>query len=213
MRERAALAMNVPNALSVFRLVASPGLLWLAWFGRPTTFLVLFAVLLFSDGLDGILARTLDQASEVGTRLDSWADLATYLSAALGGWWLWPALAHRELTFIVLAAGGFTAPLLVGLVKFGRLPSYHTWVSKASAVLIGVTAFVLILLDEPLPFRLAVAVQVLAACEEVAITFVLPEWRANVPTLWHAIRVRGGAGTLPVQLRAAELSSPSVGPK
>jgi CDP-diacylglycerol--glycerol-3-phosphate 3-phosphatidyltransferase len=213
MRERAGRALNLPNALSVFRLAAAPGLLYLAWCGRPTAFLVLFAVSLLSDGLDGLLARTLDQASEIGTRLDSWADLATYLSAPLGAWWLWPELAQRELTFVVVAAAGFTAPLLAGLIKFGRLPSYHTWISKVSAVVIGVTAFVLIVLDIPLPFRIAVVLQVLAACEEFAITFVLPQWRSNIPTLWYALRVRRGAGTPPVLSKAADLSGAPGGPE
>jgi hypothetical protein len=36
-----------------------------------------------------------------------------------------------------------------------------------------------------------VAVLVLAELEEIAITAVLPEWRANVPTLRQALRLRG----------------------
>jgi hypothetical protein len=43
-----------------------------------------------------------------------------------------------------------------------------------------------------LPFRIAACVLVLAELEEIAITATLREWRANVPTLWHARRLRAG---------------------
>ncbi|CAA9583993.1 MAG: hypothetical protein AVDCRST_MAG88-3689, partial [uncultured Thermomicrobiales bacterium] len=40
------------------------------------------------------------------------------------------------------------------------------------------------------PFRLALLAATLAHLENVAITLTLAEWRASVPTLWHALHGR-----------------------
>ena len=76
-------------------MALAPVLLVLAWNGQSTLFVVLFAGALISDMADGYLARRLNQVSDLGAKLDSWADLATWVSAAVGIWWLWPDLVRR----------------------------------------------------------------------------------------------------------------------
>ena len=78
----------IPNLLSGFRLLAAPVMLYLAWIGKPNGFLVLLAISLSTDAVDGFLARRLSWQSELGARLDSWGDFATYVSVPLGAWWL-----------------------------------------------------------------------------------------------------------------------------
>jgi len=51
--------LTVPNVLSTFRLAMVPVLLYVAWLDQSTTFLVLFCAALFTDWLDGVLARRL----------------------------------------------------------------------------------------------------------------------------------------------------------
>lgn len=180
----------IPNALSAFRLVAAPGLLSLAWLGQPAGFLTLLAASLLSDALDGLVARALRQTSVTGAKLDSWGDLVTYGILPLCVWWLWPDVVWRELPFVSLALAAFAIPPAVGWVKFGRLPSYHTWSAKGSAIATGIAVFLLLVFDAPVPFRAAAVFLALVACEEVAITAVLPEWRCNVRSVWHAVKLR-----------------------
>lgn len=118
---------QIPNILSGFRLVAAPFLLCLAWMGYPNLFLILLSISLLSDSIDGFIARRLNVASDIGTGLDSWGDLATYLTVPLCAWWLWPELLKREAFFVFLVLGAYIVPITAGLVKFRRLPSYHTW--------------------------------------------------------------------------------------
>ncbi|MBW2327077.1 MAG: CDP-alcohol phosphatidyltransferase family protein, partial [Deltaproteobacteria bacterium] len=75
--------VSIPNLLSGFRLFAAPFLLYLAWMGHPNLFLVLLALSLLSDSIDGFVARRLNEVSELGTKLDSWGDLAIYLTVPL----------------------------------------------------------------------------------------------------------------------------------
>jgi hypothetical protein len=38
--------------------------------------------------------------------------------------------------------------------------------------------------------RIAMPLAVLACIEEMAMTSILKQWRANIPTLWHAIQLQ-----------------------
>jgi phosphatidylglycerophosphate synthase len=180
---------TLPNALSALRLVLAPLMLWLAWTGQPTAFLVTLSISLLSDLSDGWLARRFDQATELGTLLDSYGDFATYTTVPLCAWWLWPDLIRREAWSAAAIVAAYVFPVALGYLKYGRLTAYHTYGAKLSAVLVGSSALVLFLGGPPLPFRVAAWVLVLAELEEIAITTLLPEWRANVPSVLHARRL------------------------
>ena len=183
-------ALNLPNVLSICRLAAVPPLLYLAWTGRPRIFLACFIASLVSDFLDGLLARALNQVTDLGTRLDSWADFATTVALPICAWWLWPEVIRREAAFLIAGLGTYCAAALFGFFKYRRLTGYHTWAGKVAAVLLGPTVVVLLAGGLAWPFECATPAFVLAALEEIAITSLLPEWRANVPSLWHACRLR-----------------------
>lgn len=181
--------MGLPNALSLFRIAMVPLLGALAWQGAATLFLCGLATSLLSDVVDGFLARRSGEVTPLGARLDSLGDLATYTSLPLFAWWLWPEILRAEKTAIAIAAGAYLAPIGVGWLRFRRLTSYHTLGAKLTAVWMGVALFVLFAGGPAWPFRAGVGLLVLEACEEIAITCVLPRWTSDVPTLWHALRV------------------------
>src|SRR6266404_4627146 len=130
-------SFNLPNALSVGRLMLVPVLFFLAWNGRPWVFLACLVASMGSDFLDGLLARALNQSSELGTKLDTLADLATTLSLPACAWLLWPELIRREASFLVAPLATYFAAMVIGLVKYRRLTSYHTWAGKVAAFLLG----------------------------------------------------------------------------
>jgi CDP-diacylglycerol--glycerol-3-phosphate 3-phosphatidyltransferase len=184
---------RLPNLLSVFRLVAAPALLGLAWLGQGQAFLILLVASLLSDAVDGLLARRFELVSPLGAKLDSWGDLAIYSTLPLCVWWLWPEVIASQFGYVVAVLAAFCLPIAVGLAKFRRLTSYHTWGAKASAVLMGGALLVLFSGGPDWPFHVATVVLVAEALEEIAITFVLPRWTSDVPTLWHARRIAAEA--------------------
>jgi len=162
-----------------------------------TPFLVGFGVALVSDALDGWLARRHGQTSELGAALDSAADFALRSILPFAAWWLWPEIIHREAWFIVGAIAGTVLPDAFGFLKYRRLLSYHTRLSKLSALLMGPTLLLLFLDTSSWLFRVSAIVVVLAGIEELTITALLPHWRANVPSVWHALRSVHGGGAVP----------------
>jgi CDP-diacylglycerol--glycerol-3-phosphate 3-phosphatidyltransferase len=181
---------TLPNLLSSSRFLIAPLLLWLAWTDRPTAFLLLVGVSFLSDVADGLVARRLGQTSELGARLDAAGDMATFVAIPLGGWWLWPERLRPEAPFLAALALSYAAPIAVALGRYGRLPSHRTWGGRLSACLLAAAALLLVAGGSPWPFRVAVAVVILADLEEIAITAILPRDHASVPTLWHALRAR-----------------------
>lgn len=181
---------NLPNLLSTFRIVCVPVLLLLAWHGATTAFLLLFALGLLSDVLDGPLARRLGVVSEFGARLDQWGDFALWLALPLGAWWGWTEVVQRELWFAVLAVVAMVLPTAVGYAKFGVVPSYHTWSVKLGAMAMGLAVALLLVFDSAGPFRAAALFQIVCAVDELGITLLLHECRHDVPSLVHALRLR-----------------------
>lgn len=180
---------TIPNLLSGFRLFSVPVLLALAWRGSEKEFLVLLVCALLSDLADGYLARRLHQESELGARLDSWGDFTLCITTPLSAWLLWPELIIREAAYVMVVLASFVLPILIGFIKYRRLTSYHTWGAKLSAVLMGCTTLLLFAGGPAVPFHLATIVLVLTQIEEICITLVLHDWRANVPSLVHAHRI------------------------
>src|SRR6266540_6763034 len=181
---------TIPNVLSALRLALVPVLLWVAWIGQHRAYLVCLVFSLTTDFLDGLLARVLKQTSELGAKLDSWADLATYLSVPIGAWWLWPEIVRQEGTWVLLGVGSYLLAVLVGWIKFRRLTSYHTWTGKAAAILLPISIVLLLSGVAGWVFRFIVPLVVAAAFEEIGITLVSPVWRSNVPSIWHALKLR-----------------------
>ncbi len=172
--------VNVANALTVGRMVAVPFLLAASWYGRHDIFFGLAAYCMLSDIFDGRIARWLGQSSEFGARLDSWADLMMILAGPICAVWLRSELVRSEWIGVAIVVGGNILAIVIGYAKFGRLTSYHTTAARLTAYIAGAGAIIAITWGWPWLFRLGAAVAVYSVLEEIAITFRLKQWTANV---------------------------------
>jgi CDP-diacylglycerol--glycerol-3-phosphate 3-phosphatidyltransferase len=188
---------NLPNTLSLSRIVAAPLLLYLAWINRPRLFLFLLVGSLMTDVLDGFFARKRKQETGLGAKLDSWGDFATYMTLLICAWWLWPNLIRQEAPFVITVIASYTIPILFGFLKYRWLTSYHTWGAKFASALIIIGALLLVIFGMVWPFRTAAIVLALSAVEEMAITITLAKWQSNVPSVWHAIQFTRQQNTNP----------------
>ena len=182
--------MNIPNLLSLFRIAAAPFLLLAGWLKMPTLFFVLFGLMLLSDALDGFIARLLGQSSELGAKLDSYGDISTYLSTALAAWWLWPEKISSERDYIVSAIVIYAVPAFFTLLKFGKFATYHTWITKLSAVLMSAGLIVFLGFNSVHLFHFAVWFLLMEMLENIAITLMLPEPQSNIRSVWHVWKRR-----------------------
>ncbi len=100
--------VTIPNALSVLRLLGVPLFLWLLLGPHDDlAALLVLGVSGFTDWLDGVLARKLNQTSRLGTLLDPFAD-RLYILASLVGlllrhvipWWLVAIIVARDIVLL-----------------------------------------------------------------------------------------------------------------
>lgn len=180
--------MTVPNILTVFRLSMAPVLVMLAWFGYERGFLIILAAAFISDGIDGPIARLMRTESELGPKLDTWADVTIYLSAPVGAWLLWPDLIRHELLYFILIVASIVVPLSACLLRFRTTTSYHTWMAKTAAFCTTVSSLLLFMQISPVPFRVAAVICVIAGIEETLITLKVDKPGSNVRSLWHVMR-------------------------
>ncbi len=177
--------LNIPNALSLYRLASFPVLLWLAWSGHERIFSVLFSINLATDILDGLIARLTNSATEFGARLDSIADFTTWLLAIYGiARFHWPEL-RPQAVWLMAVVATWLATYAVGYLRFHRFPSLHLYSSKAAAYLQGIYFFVLFNWGQYSGlFFVAVTAALLACVEDIWVMFSLREMRSNARGLY-----------------------------
>ena len=175
---------TVPNVLCLIRLVGAPLLIVLAWAGSSMGVLAAFVLLAATDWVDGKLAIWLDQRSDYGAQLDSWADATLYGSLLIACLMLhWDRLSQEQ-TWLWTAVSSYMVATVAGLFKFRRWPSYHTYAAKASWWLTSIGA-VFLLADSTLwPLRMGLAGVTLTNLEALLLTTLLPHWRADVRSVF-----------------------------
>ena len=186
----------VPLAITSIRVILAPLLLLWAWNGRAG---IPFVICLFvgagTDFLDGILARQLRVATAVVRRLDGAADVIFYLAAFVSVWLVYPDVVRAHWPGLSLVAGMELLRVTVDYVKFRREASYHMvsaklWNLTLFAALAGLMGFGI----SGWLFQLPIVVGILTNLEALAASLLLPTWTHDVPTVYHAYRIRQEGG-------------------
>lgn len=183
---------RVPLALTVLRAMLAPVVVVLAlWFPNHGAFALCLALAFVSDVFDGIIARRLGIATAGLRRLDSVADTVFYVAAVWAAWHLHAVLLRAHFGALGVLVALELARYAFDYAKFGREASYHMWSSKLWGVLL-VVAFAAMLVFDAGGVALSVAVWwgIVADVEGMVISWMLREWRADVPTFVHAWRLR-----------------------
>lgn len=176
---------HVPNALSATRIACAPALLLLALAGEQALFTWVLVPALLTDAADGWIARSFGVQSKLGARLDSLGDSLIWVAGLAGllAFQRDELFAHRWL--IGAAAAAWVLESMLACVRYGRLSSFHTRLSKIAGVLLAVWVGALFLIgpQDWLLYAAAIA-SLCASLEELWLLALLPEWRADVPGVW-----------------------------
>ena len=184
--------VTIPNIICAVRFAGSIALFGFALANNPGLFAGLFTLLSLSDWIDGKLARWLNQRSDFGARLDSFADSVLYAALFFGLFWLRWNVLKTEAGWWIVAFLSYVLTTSYGLWKFGKVPSYHTYAAKTSQWLILVGAVAMLLNYSSWPFRIAMIGVTLTNLEATAMTWYLKEWRADVLTILHVLPKHNG---------------------
>ncbi len=139
--------LNLPNAISFYRVLTFPLILILGLLGKEQWFVILLSINLVSDILDGFIARTFKLTTRFGAALDNLGDMGTYILALYGIFtFRWqPIEPHAWLLYLFL--GVFVLSYLVAFVRFGKIPGLHLYGAVITGYLQGVFFFVLFVWD------------------------------------------------------------------
>jgi phosphatidylglycerophosphate synthase len=182
----------VPLILTLLRAALAPVMVLLACFlpSKPT-FAVCLIVAFLPDIFDGVMARRLGIASPGLRRLDSIADTLFYLGGTFAVWHLHPAaITGRWMPLSALLAIELFR-YAFDFCKFRRETAYHMWSSKLWGItLFGAFTSLLVLGKDGYIVGAAIYIGLAADLEGLAISVALDRWRSDVPSIFHAIRLR-----------------------
>ncbi|MFP5439067.1 MAG: CDP-alcohol phosphatidyltransferase family protein [Bacteroidia bacterium] len=188
MKTKAAI-FTLPNALSFYRIVIAPAIVWSLITEERAVFITLIGINLVTDILDGYIARRYNLCTELGARLDSLADIGTFL-LAISGFWIFEhdfVMAHKA-AFITLFCF-YSVPQILSLLKFSRPTSFHLYSNKAVGYIQGIFIFTFFLFGYwDVYFYFMVAASCLADFEVFLLVLLLPKLASNAKTIVHALK-------------------------
>lgn len=180
---------NLPNVISLYRLVSFPFLLYLIYINNESLFAILLCINLVSDILDGLIARAFKLQTEFGARLDSMADWGTYILAFLGIYQFKMEEHKADFWLLYLFIGLIVFYNIFSLCKFRRFPSLHMFSAKIGGYLQGIYFFSLFAFGYYPPiFYLAVIWGWISSIEEIIILIYLKKLRSNVKGLYWVLK-------------------------
>ena len=180
---------TIPNILSLYRIVIFPFVLWLILSDKEKLFAIFITISLVSDVLDGLIARSFHLQTKIGAKLDSWADLGTYILAFLAIYlFKWQEIKPYSVPLLLFASVMLLSYVIV-FVKFKSLIGLHTYMFKATGYLQG--AFIISLFVWGfylIPYYICLVWGILACLEEMLIILLLKEPRSNVKGLYWVLK-------------------------
>lgn len=181
---------NIPNILSGYRILAIPVIIYALVTEDHTLFIVLISINLLTDILDGLIARMFDLESELGARLDSIADIGTYLMAVSGMWILEKDfVADKKYEFALLIIL-WLLPQLVSFVRHFRFPSFHLYSNKVTGYFQGIFIFTYFLFGyNSLLFYSMLVISCVAYLEELYFVLKLSQLQSNLKSIFHFHRL------------------------
>ncbi len=180
---------TVPNFISFYRLVVFPVILWLAISKNEHLFAIFLIINLISDVLDGFIARTFKCETELGARLDSIADIGTYVLAIVGIFVFKYQDIEPHLALFITFISLFFITDIVALIKFKRFSSFHLYSWKIGGYLQGGFFIVLFSIGFYKYFFIFIMIWgILAFIEHIIIQLILPEMRSNVKGLYWILK-------------------------
>jgi cardiolipin synthase (CMP-forming) len=180
---------NIPNTLSLYRLLIFPVMLYWIFARNENLFAIFIAVSLFTDWLDGIIARTFNMQTKIGAKLDSWADTGTYICAFLAIYFFkWQEIKPHAFVLYIFFVLWLLSYIIV-FVKFKGLIGLHTYLFKSTGYVQGAFIILLFLFGfYPWLFYLCISVGIAACVEEIIIMLLLKKPMINVKGLYWILK-------------------------
>jgi CDP-diacylglycerol--glycerol-3-phosphate 3-phosphatidyltransferase len=189
---------TIPNLITIYRLLMVPVILYFAVSGREKLFAVFLVINLISDIIDGYIARRFKMESEIGAKLDSFADNFNYVLAFIGFFIFKMDDLRPHIVSLIIFIGMLLLTIIVPLIKFKKFPSFHLYITKIGGYIQGAFFICLFTIGFIAPFYYFMIIWgILGAIECIAIDMVIPEMRSNIKGLYWVLKERRAEKELP----------------
>lgn len=181
--------INVPNFISLYRLLAFPVIFYMLLTGRENGYVILLCISLVSDVLDGNIARFFKLQTHFGAALDNLADICTYAMAMLGLFvFKWTDIEpHAWFLYLFLAL--FVVSYIVSFARFKKIPGLHLYSAVSAGYVQSIFFFVLFVFGfYPWMYFLAVGWGILAYSEKILVLFKLDDIKIGVKGMYWLLK-------------------------
>ncbi len=153
--------------------------------------IVLLTIGLLSDIFDGIIARHLNISTQKLRRLDSTIDQIFFISVAIATYIQCPQFFKTNATKLIILFSIEVLAYLVCFLKFKKEIATHTIGAKFWTLFLFSTLIEIILhCQSRVLFELCFWFGIVTRLEIIVIILALKKWTNDVPTLFHAIKLR-----------------------
>ena len=181
--------INVPNFISLYRLLVFPVIFYMLLTGQEDWYVILLCISLVSDVLDGNIARIFKLQTNFGAALDNLADICTYAMAMLGLFvFKWTEIEpHAWLLFLFL--GLFLLSYIVAFVRFKKIPGLHLYSAVSAGYIQSAFFFVLFVFGfYTWMYYVAVTWGIVAYTEKIFVLLKLDDIKIGVKGLYWLLK-------------------------
>jgi CDP-diacylglycerol--glycerol-3-phosphate 3-phosphatidyltransferase len=180
---------NIPNVLSLYRLCSFPLLVYFIITQSENLFIGFLIANLITDILDGLIARTFNMQTTIGAKLDSYADVGSFVLAVWGiRVFRWEGFAQNPWPFLIFISL-YVLSMIYIFLKYRGIAGFHMYSFKILGYVQGVFLGITFLFEFYKGFYLFAMIAGIIVClEEIAVTFVLPKPRQNVKGLYWVLK-------------------------
>ena len=184
-------SFTLADSISIFRMVVAPFVIFIAFLGEYKTYAWLMILLFFTDMADGFIARLRNEISRRGARLDSIADLLMVAAAVMGILKFQFDVVWMNFTWVLIAIFLYLLTISISLFRYGKISSFHTYLSKLSALLMVFVFIQLFFFSfHKFTFVFSFVIYIISALEELIILMINPNFKTDVKGLYWLMRLK-----------------------
>lgn len=173
----------IPNLITMVRIVGSLCLLFVEPLKKA--FYVIYTIAGLSDAIDGFIARKTNSVSELGSKLDSVADLSFYIVMILRIFpVLWEKLPFWIWYMVLSVVAMRIASYIISAIKFKKFSSLHTYLNKAATLMIFFVPYIINHKIISVFCTVICVIGIISSVEELVIHITKKEYTSNVRSVY-----------------------------
>ncbi|MNI58085.1 hypothetical protein D3C73_1131800 [compost metagenome] len=148
---------------------------------------------MLTDVFDGIIARKLNISSEKLRRLDSSIDQVFFISVAVATYIQCPDFFKSNLAKLIVLGAFELSTYVLSYIKFKKEIATHSIGAKIwTLILFATLVEIIVHCESVVLFELCLWIGLATRLEILAIVFTLKKWTNDVPSIYHAVKLRQG---------------------